>query len=417
MKKCKTFLIFALLFLTWAALFRLTGSKTPWQIFTVHDREAGTVVPLGEMAGRNYDRMGFDGGEILSVKSDGGWLIGTANGELLHLSKEGKELWSHSVGSGLIRSIAVSRDEKTVYAGEKSPDGYLYALDVKTGDVKWKCKGYDIIGGEPDIRADPQPIHVATDREGNVYAVFYRFTLDESGTRRYVSRIVSFTAGGDVRWKYPENGNMDAWVNWGDDAEGAHRFAFGTANYDKTKIKKLEYNKNIYVLDDRDGTLVHTETIPTADHFQTVAMRNGPSFSEDGKYLTAINTFGRDNWQMPSPVIHPASNSLYLFGLDGCFLFRYRAPGEIEGVSTAEGMAALAVGRNVRNHDYHAHGAAIVSLSDGKERHYYHTAGPLQAIALSSDGKWAAGIEVPAVTPEGNLLGDYRLHIWNVEGG
>lgn len=468
MKKCKTFLIFALLFLTWAALFRLTGSKTPWQIFTVHDREAGTVVPLGEMAGRNYDRMGFDGGEILSVKSDGGWLIGTANGELLHLSKEGKELWSHSVGSGLIRSIAVSRDEKTVYAGEKSPDGYLYALDVKTGDVKWKCKGYDIIGGEPDIRADPQPIHVATDREGNVYAVFYRFTLDESGTRRYVSRIVSFTAGGDVRWKYPENGNMDAWVNWGDDAEGAHRFAFGTANYDKTKIKKLEYNKNIYVLDDRDGTLVHTETIPTADHFQTVAMRNGPSFSEDGKYLTAttsdgrgflydsdgnllwqrtvaeakdingtwffaagrdamvvpegvlfatINTFGRDNWQMPSPVIHPANNSLYLFGLDGRFLFRYRAPGEIEGVSTAKGMAALAVGRNVRNHDYHAHGAAIVSLSDGKERHYYHTAGPLQAIALSSDGKWAAGIEVPAVTPEGNLLGDYRLHIWNVEGG
>ena len=85
MKKCKTFLIFALLFLTWAALFRLTGSKTPWQIFTVHDREAGTMVPLGEMAGRNYDRMGFDGGEILSVKSDGGWLIGTANGELLHL--------------------------------------------------------------------------------------------------------------------------------------------------------------------------------------------------------------------------------------------------------------------------------------------------------------------------------------------
>lgn len=467
MKRIKTYLVFLLLVLTWAALFWLTGSKTPWQVFTSRDKEAGTVVSLGEMAGRNYDRMGFDGGELLPVKSDGGWLVGTANGELMHLSKEGKELWSHSVGSGLIRAIAVSRDEKTVYAGEKSPDGYLYAINVKTGDVRWKYRAYDLIGGEPDIRADPQPIRISTDHEGNVYAVFYRFTVNEAGERHYVSRVVSFTADGDIRWKYPKDENMDGWVNWGDVSDSAHRFAFGTANYDKSKTVKLEYNKNIYVLDDRDGTLVHGETIPMADHFTSVTMRNGPSYSEDGRYLTAmtsdgrgflfdsdgnllwqrtvadakeingawyfaagrdamilpegvlfatINTFGRDNWQLAAPVIHPASNSIYLFGLDGTYRFKYQAPGEIEGVSAANGIAALAVGRNVRNHDYHAHGAAFISLADGKELRYFHTAGPLQAIAISADGKTAAGIEVPAVTPEGNLLGDYRLHIWSLEG-
>ena len=466
MKHIKTYLSFILLALTWGALFWLTGSKTPWQIFTPHDEEAGIVVSLGEMAGRNYDRMGFDGGEILYVKSDGGWLVGTANGELRHLAKDGKELWSHSVGSGMIRSIAVSRDEQTVYAGEKSPDGYLYAIRVKTGDVLWKYRGYDVIGGEPDIRADPQAIHISTDKKGNVYAVFYRFTVTSGGQRSYVSRILSFTQDGKLRWKYPENENMDAWVNWGEESEESGRFAFGTANYDKSKIDDIKYNKNIYILKDEDGSLLEAGSIPAADHFSSVTMRNGPSWSEDGKYLTAmtsdgrgylfdksgnklwertisrakeingtwyfaagrdamivpegvlfatINTFNRDNWQMPSPVIHPSGNSLYLFGLDGDFKFRHTAPGEIEEVSASGGLAALAVGRNVRNHDYHAHGAQIVRLKDGALLQYFHTAGPLQGIAISEDGEYAAGIEVPAVTPEGTLLGAYRLHIWSLK--
>ncbi len=87
------------------------------------------------MAGRNYDRMGFDSGKVLYVKSDGGWLVGTANGELIHFDEKGEELWSHSVGTGLIRGIAVSRDEKVVYAGEKSPEGN----DVCHGCEKWRC--------------------------------------------------------------------------------------------------------------------------------------------------------------------------------------------------------------------------------------------------------------------------------------
>lgn len=84
-------LLFFLLASTWAVLFLVTGSKTPWQMFSPKDRDAGLVVPLGEMAGRNYDRMGFDGGVVLYTPSDGGWMIGTANGELRHLSREGSE--------------------------------------------------------------------------------------------------------------------------------------------------------------------------------------------------------------------------------------------------------------------------------------------------------------------------------------
>lgn len=464
MKKCKTLCLFLLLFATWLALFWVTGSRTPWQMFSPKDKDAGTVVPLGEMAGRNYDRMGFEGGEILYVPS-GGWLVGTANGELRFLSKEGEEKWSHSIGTGMIRSMALSADGKRVYAGEKSGDGFLYAISASSGDILWKFKGFDVIGGEPDIRADPQTIHISTDRAGNIYAVFYRFTVTDTGQRGYLSRVVSFTPSGEERWRYPKDHPMDAWVNWGEITEDGSRFAFGTANYDKSKIENLEYNRNIYVLDGKNGTLLHSTSIDTAPRFGSVTMRNGPVWSDDGTYMASmtsdgrgflldkegnilwqrtiaepkemngtwffaagrdalftkdgvlfdtINTFSRDNWQMPAPVIHPSSNSLFLFGKDGSFRWKYTAKGEIEAVGTAKGIAALAVGRNVQNHDYKAHGADAVNLADGSLIVRYHTAGPLQNIAISDDGSLMAGIEVPAVTPEGSLLGAYRLHIWKI---
>ena len=152
MKQWKTTGLFFLLFATWLTLFWVTGSRTPWQMFTPRNQDDGIVVPLGEMAGRNYDRMGFEGGEIRYVPS-GGWLVGTANGELRLLSKEGGEKWSHPIGSGLIRSLSLSPDGKRVYVGEKSPDGYLYAMNTSSGDILWKFKGFDVIGGEPEDRS------------------------------------------------------------------------------------------------------------------------------------------------------------------------------------------------------------------------------------------------------------------------
>jgi len=112
-------------------------------------------------------------------------------------------------------------------------------------------------------------------------------------------------------------------------------------------------------------------------------------------------------------VIHPSSNSLFKFDMDGNFLWKYSAPAEIEGIGIAHDIAVIAIGRNVRNHDYAAHGAAAVSLADGRVLSEYHTKGPVQAVAISDDGKHMAAIEVTAVTPEGNLLGSYQLHIWD----
>ena len=82
----------------------------------------------------------------------------------------------------------------------------------------------------------------------------------------------------------------------------------------------------------------------------------------------------------------------------------------MEQIDFSNNMAACAVGRNVRTHNYAAHGAVV--LNDGTELNFFHTEGPLQAVAISSNGKKIAGIEAPAVTPEGKIIGAYRLHIW-----
>jgi len=260
---------------------------------------------------------------------------------------------------------------------------------------------------------------------------------------------------------------MDSWINWGSVSFATGRFAFASANYDKSGPEERKYNKNIYVLDKDKGTLISAKDIPAAPLFEITTIRNGPNYSEDGKYLSAmtsdgrgilfdengsilwqrvlskphkvaggwynaagrdayivpegvvfttINTFNRANWQIPAPIIHPSSNSVYLFDMEGAYKFKYTAGAEVEGITfSSSGIAAIAIGRNVRNHDYGAHGAAVISLINGKELNRYHTKGPIQAISISDDGKYAAGIEVPAVTPDGDLIGSYDLHIWNRE--
>ena len=38
-----------------------------------------------------------------------------------------------------------------------------------------------------------------------------------------------------------------------------------------------------------------------------------------GVIFTTINTFNRENWQLPTPVEHPSNNSMFVFNYDGTF--------------------------------------------------------------------------------------------------
>ena len=66
------------------------------------------------------------------------------------------------------------------------------------------------------------------------------------------------------------------------------------------------------------------------------------------------------------------------------------ADGTMEEIAFAGRLAACAVGRNVRTHNYKAHGALVMDLETGKKYSYFPTEGPCQAIGISPDGEWLA---------------------------
>ena len=464
--KIKNIIILILFALSCCALFWLTGSRTPWTDFPVSRGKEGVSVFLGDVPVENYDRMGFTKAQIEYVEAEKAWLVGTDKGELFLIDMQGRQLWKRSLGIGKLVSLAITGDSRLAYAGESSAEGNLYAVNIHTGDIEWKYKAADFVGADASSRSYPAPVHIAVDKAGNAFINMYRFVMQKDGSRGYNGRMIAVDARGGLLWKFPKDETIDSWINWCDVSDKSGRVVLATSAYDFRP--EMKYKNTLYILDKTNGLLCNETFVPPVPPFDNTVMRGSPNFSEDGEYLagtgsdgrgflfdktgkvlwwrflskptkvddawinasgrdgyitkegavfSTINTFNRENWQLPTPVEHPSNNSLFVFGLDGKFKYQYRALGTIENISFAPGKAACSVGRNVRTHNYKAHGAVVIDLATGKEMHFYPTEGPCQAVAISKDGRWLAGVEAPALTPDGKLIGSYRLHIWDTQAG
>lgn len=461
MSKVKGSLALIILIISWLAMFWLTGSRTPWQIFSAGDKNAGISIYLGDIPSENYDRMGFTKGLVKYIANENAWLAGTDRGELFLFSNDGKQIWKRSLGIGKLVSMSVSNDESIAFVGEQSPAGNLYAIDLAGGDILWRFSAAEVVGVDPGKRSYPSIVHICVDGDDNVYANAYRFVTVKDGSRGYNGKAVAFTKKGDKLWQFPDNENIDSWINWCDVNDNNGKLVLSTSAYEIRP--DMKYRDTMYFIDKKTGQLINSVAVPPVDPFENTVMRGSPNFSKDGKFLaaacsdgrgllfdndgkilwqrelskptqvggawinasgrdgfavaegvvfTTINTFNHENWQLPTPVEHPSNNSMYVFNYDGTFKYKYRALGTMEAIEFAGKLAACAVGRNVRTHNYAAHGAVVVDLQTGSELDFFHTEGPLQTVAISNDAKSVAGIEAPAITPEGKIIGAYRLHIW-----
>lgn len=464
MSKVKGTIALVMLFFSWITLFWLTGSRTPWNSYLVEKKESGISLHLGDIPTENYDRMGFTKAVVHYVASENAWLVGTEKGELFLVSNDGRQLWKRSLGIGKFIAVCISKDSKLAFVGEQSQDGNIYCFDTHTGDMLWKKGAGQFVGSEPSKRSYPSTVHIVSDANNNVYANFYRFVTSKEGKRAYLGRLVSFTADGKVRWQYPKNEMMDSWINWCDVSDASGRAVLSTSAYEFRE--EMKYKDTMYIVSKENGELLNSMRLQAVPPFNNAVMRGSPNFSRDGEYLaaspsdgrgvlfdktgkilwerglsrptevdgsvinasgregyvtdygvlfTTIATFNRENWQLPTPIEHPSSNSLFAFNLDGSFKFQYQAKATMEMVAFSDnGLAACAIGRNVRTHDYKAHGGLVIDLQTGKEKKFYQTEGPVQAIDITPDGTMLAGVEAPAVTPQGKIIGAYRLHIWKI---
>lgn len=465
MSKLKGYMALIILVISWVALYWLTGSRTPWQEFAAGTGDKGISIHLGDIPTQNYDRMGFTKAVVRYAKSEQGWIVGTERGEIFLFDRKGKQLWKRTLGIGKLVSLCMSNAGDVAFVGEQSPEGKLYAISSHTGDILWQHKSSAYIGSDPSQRSYPSVVHIVVDKEDNIYANSYRFLMTKDGVRAYNARMLAVAKNGKMLWQFPQQEAMDSWINWCDVNDANGRVVISTSAYDYRS--DMHYKDTLYFIDKKSGLSIGSTFVPPVPPFENTVMRGSPNFSRDGKYLAAacsdgrgflfdgkgkilwerfvskptqvdeawinasgrdgyvtdygvifstINTYNRENWQLPTPVEHPSCNSVFVFDIQGKYRYQFRAEGTMEELGFADKYMACAVGRNVRTHNYKAHGGLVVDLVTGKQVDFFPTEGPCQAIAISDDGKQLAGVEAPAVTPKGKIIGAYRLHIWQRRG-
>ena len=76
-----------------------------------------------------------------------------------------------------------------------------------------------------------------------MYMPFFIDLLSVRIIKSLYSRNHSFDERGNERWRYPLNENMDSWINWGSVSFATGRFAFASANYDKSGPEERKYIK------------------------------------------------------------------------------------------------------------------------------------------------------------------------------
>lgn len=419
-------------------------------------------VPLGKVEIRGYRQMGSTPG-LVRLSPDGTRIIvGTESGEVLLLDLQGRKQWSRKIGLGKISALEFSRNNRQIYVGENSQQGAFICIDAATGAERWRKASASELGVDIRQKTFPGIMSIAVDGVGNAYAVALRSVRFPNGKTEYSARLYKFDEQGKMTL-FPRDRNIDVWVSWCDVDEAGRTLVFGTADY--TPVPGRRFPENIYAYDSQTGELRWRLGLETVAPYDRTNMRFGPEISADGRYYGGVsadgraffmnaggqllwsrtlsapqkiqgiyvnamghavqhvgesiafstgNTYNRANWQLPTPVEHPQSNSVFLFDHSGNFLKRRKFGGMVEELQAAGNQLVVAVGRNVRSKDPSVHGLAVLSEPDLEIIDFMSMEGPCVAAAV--DRMHVVGMETPLQLDNGEVTGAYRIHVWKKVG-
>jgi hypothetical protein len=363
---------------------------------------------------------------------------------------------------GKISALEYTPDGQRIVIGENSQQGAVFCLDANTGTEKWRRNSVEELGVDIRQKTFPGIMSVTMDDAGNAYAVALRSIRSPNGQTEYFARIYKINNEGGVEL-FPRNHNLDVWVSWCDIDPSGNHMVFSTSDYTPGPDRK--YKENIYLFDTRTGEQrwsLHAEPV---EPYERTNMRFGPQWSAGGQYLSGVsadgrafnvdsggkllwsrvlstpqriqgvfvnatglhtqhigpyaifstgNTYNRANWQLPTPVEHPQSNSVFLFDREGNLLKRRKLGGMIEEMKTVGPELAVAVGRNIRTKDAGIHGVAILSTPELELVDWLPAAGPCVAVAASP--KHIVAMEAPLQLDSGEVVGSYRILVWRKIG-
>ena len=420
-------------------------------------------VPLGKVEIRGYKQMGSTPG-LLRLSPDGARIVaGTESGEVMLLDTTGNRLWSRKIGMGKISALEFSRDNRRILVGENSQQGAVICIDAVSGAEIWRKASADELGVDIRRKTFPGIMSIKVDARDNIYAVALRSIRHPSGKTDYSARVYRFDPRGKVTL-VPREHNIDVWVSWCAVTLDGGTVAFATSDY--TPGPERRFQDNIFAYDIRTGELRWSLPLPTVPPYDRTNMRFGPEISADGQvfggvsadgraflvsadgnllwsrtlsapqliqgvYVNAMghavqhvgdyiaystgNTYNRANWQLPTPVEHPQSNSVFLFDRAGNFQKRRQLGGMVEELQAAGQQLVVAVGRNIRTKDPTVHGMMVMTAPALEVVDFLPMDGP--CVTAVTDTVHIVGLETPLQLDSGEVVGQYRIHIWRRIGG
>ena len=442
---------------------RHSGPKAPLQQLGQLGRyEKVAEIPLGKVEIRGFRQMGSTPGLVRLSPAGDRIVVGTETGEVMVFSIDGAQIWSRKIGMGKISALEYTPDGQRIVIGENSQQGAVFCVDANSGTERWRRNSVEELGVDIRQKTFPGIMSISLDEAGNAYAVALRSIRFPNGQTDYFARIYRFDAQGQVAL-FPRDHNLDVWVSWCDIDPTGNNLAFGTSDYTPGPYRK--YKDNIYLFDTRTGEQRWSLHVATVEPYERTNMRFGPQWSTDGNYLSGVsadgraffvdsggkllwsrvlsapqriqgvfvnatglhtqhigpyaifstgNTYNRANWQLPTPVEHPQSNSVFLFDREGNLLKKRKLGGMIEEMKTVGAELAVAVGRNIRTKDASIHGVALLSTPELELVDWLPAAGPCVAVAASP--KHVVAMEAPLQLDSGEVVGAYRILVWKKIG-
>ena len=209
----------------------------------------------------------------------------------------GRVDWKTRISEGYVKHIAFSPDNKLLYIGEQSADGYIYCYEL-TGDIpelRWKYRTADDI--ETSTPSNPESVYAWVSYPGQscmqslpdgdlLVAGVHSWTQADIPQKR--SLLYRFDAKtGAAKWKFPSDGAMQKIFRWFDVSADGKLLAL--------VIDESGNGKGLLsVVDTSTGKeRWHSAIEPLTPYFKGVTFWRGVSMSPDGKFVNVTTDDGR----------------------------------------------------------------------------------------------------------------------------
>jgi len=252
-------------------------------------------VPLGDVS--FYVKGGALPDTFVKFSPDSRLLaIGTFVGRIKLLDVySGRIRWERKVAEGMVKTIDFAPDSQTVFFGEQSVDGLVYAADARTGADQWAFRlADDLESSAPPGKDDPWEIYhlpgsfrLKALADGGLLVLGVHTWGDyerPNGVRRW-SRVYRLSSSGKTLWAFPKAEPAPMSFVHMDADRGGRRVALLATDLGSNAPDDFDLRPGtLYSLDGATGDLVGGYTFPPLEpYFDVVWFWHSVSVGPKGR--------------------------------------------------------------------------------------------------------------------------------------